>query len=337
MYNNYFETYSINKPTKDTLKDKIVFQRLRFKQIFMARYTELLPSLIKYKNGERLNVDFHKVEIALRSGFDVVIGETVKHDIQVLGVSKSKQTFNDPSNIFNDNLLKKSDIDFIIPKENRLNYYKEISRFDENKSGNFVVLRNKKMNLVSDFTILEHYIDELAEISLSRFSMSMQVKMITLFLGEPNDESMSKLVNDIYNGVPYAEGSKLFDPDEQIYKFDNGSVANNFQELKREFQNRISELNNMLGVHSLAVEKESGVSDSEAHSNRGFTTSNANIYLDGRNQGLELLNKKYDLNIEAVYNDEVSSELQELSRKEEGGESDGNNNNAIQDHTFRNE
>ena len=156
----------------------------------------------------------------------------------------------------------------------------------------------------------------------------MQVKMITLFLGEPNDESMSKLVNDVYNGVPYAEGSKLFDPDEQIYKFDNGSVANNFQELKREFQNRISELNNMLGVHSLAVEKESGVSDSEAESNRGFTTSNANIYLDARNQGLELLNKKYDLDIEAVYNDEVSSEIQahnnQLEKDDGGGMNDIN-------------
>lgn len=327
--NNFSRSFEIDKPTKDTLKEKIVFQRYRFKQIFMARYTELLPSLIKYKNGERLNVDFHKVEIALRSGFDVAIGETINHDIQVIGVVKSKQTFNDPSNIFNDRVLKKQDIDFIIPKEKRLNFYKEVSRFDENKSGNFVVLRNKKMNLVSDFTILEHYIDELAEISLSRFSMSMQVKMITLFLGEPNDESMSKLVNDVYNGVPYAEGSKLFDPDEQIYKFDNGSVANNFQELKREFQNRISELNNMLGVHSLAVEKESGVSDSEAESNRGFTTSNANIYLDARNQGLELLNKKYDLDIEAVYNDEVSSEIQahnkQLEKDEGGGINDNNN------------
>ena len=337
MYNNFYEEYNIHKPTKDTLKDKIVYQRLRFKQIFMARYMELLPSLIKYKNGERLNVDFHKVEMALRSGFDVVIGDTVNHDIQVIGVSKSEQTFNNPRDIFTTRVLKKSDIDFIIPKELRLNWYKEISRHDDLESGNFIVLRNKTSNLIPDYTILEHYIEELSEISLSRYSISMQVKMMTIFLGEPNDESMNKLVNDLYNGIPYAEGSKLFDPDEQIYKLNNGDVANNFQELKREFQNRISELNNMLGINSLAVEKESGVSDSEAHSNRGFTTSNANIYLDARNQGLDLLNKKWDLNIEAVYNDEVSSELQELSRNEESGDDGGNDNNAIQDNTFRDE
>src|SRR5699024_368955 len=148
------------------------------------------------------------------------------------------------------------------------------------RSGNFVVLRNKTLNYQSDMSILDHYIDELAEIVLSRYSISMQVKISTLFLGEPGDESMNQLITSIYNGNPYIEGSKLFDPDEQIYHMQNEGIAQNFQELKREYQNKISELNNMLGLNSLAVEKSSGVSDTEADSNRAYTTSNANIYLD---------------------------------------------------------
>ena len=84
----------------------------------------------------------------------------------------------------------------------------------------------------------------------------------------------------------------------------------------------------MLGINSLAVEKSSGVSDEEAKSNRGYTTSNANIQLDGRNSGLKRLNKRYNLNLEAVYNDEVASELQELHEEIDlkEGESDANNN-----------
>src|SRR5699024_12202923 len=101
---------------------------------------------------------------------------------------------------------------------------------------------------------------------------------------------------------------KLFDPEEQIYHMDNDNIAQNFQELKREYQNKISELNNMLGINSLAVEKSSGVSDSEAKRNRAYTTSNANTYLDARNNGLKTLNKRYNLEIEALYNDEVLSE-----------------------------
>jgi len=106
-------------------------------------------------------------------------------------------------------------------------------------------------------------------------------------------------------------------------------VAQNFQELKREYQNKISELNNMLGMNSLAVEKSSGVSDEEAKSNRAYTTSNANIYLDARNNGLEKLNKRYGLNVEAMYNDEVVSEFQELAKEEEKAGDPENDDNAV--------
>src|SRR5690606_6111357 len=149
------------------------------------------------------------------------------------------------------------------------------------------------------------------------YSISMQVKVTTLFLGEPNDETLLQIISDIYNGNPYIPASLLFDPEEQIYHMNNEHVAQNFQELKREYQNKISELNNMLGLNSLAVEKASGVSDTEAKSNRAYTTSNANSYLDGRNNGLEKLNKRYSLKLEAMYNDDVVSELQELEKVEE--------------------
>src|SRR5699024_7880740 len=168
------------------------------------------------------------------------------------------------------------------------------------RSGNFVVLRNKTLHYTSDISILNHFIDELAEIVLSRYSISMHVKITTLFLGDPNDETSNQIISDVYNGNRYITGSKLFDPDEQIYHMKNESTAQNFQELKDEDQNKISDINNMLGMNSLPVEKSSGVSDSEAKSNRAFTTSNANIDLDGRNNVLFKLNKRYDLDLEAL-------------------------------------
>src|SRR5699024_12073561 len=166
--------------------------------------------------------------------------------------------------------LRHLSIKFYIQENLKLNYYKEISNNDECKTGNFIVLRNKTLNYVSDYNILDHYIDELAEIVLSRYSISKQVKITTLFLGKPNDETLNQIMSDVYNGNPYISGSKLFDPEEQIYHMDNDNIAQNFQELKREYQNKISELNNMLGINSLAVEKSSGVSDSEEKSNRAY-------------------------------------------------------------------
>lgn len=326
---------SIDKELNKTLKDKVVFHKQRFIDLFKARYLEMIPSLIKYKNDQTVSIDFMKVEVALRNNYDVVVGETTNRNIQVIGYATNQKTKNNPADLFSDNTLRHGDIKFLIPKALQLKYYKEITHDDECKTGNFVVLRNKTLNYTDDYNILDHYVDELAEIVLSRYSISMQVKITTLFLGEPNDESLNEIISDLYLGNPYVKASKLFDPNEQIYHMQNEGIAQNFQELKREYQNKIAELNTMLGINSLAVEKSSGVSDEEAKSNRGYTTSNANIYLDARNKPLERLNKRYDLKLEALYNDEVTSEFAELHKEQEeqknesDGGGSGNDNNTI--------
>lgn len=321
--------HGIEETIPKTLKEKVINHRERFSQIFMARYLEMLPSLIAYKGIENLSVDFFKVEVALRNGYDVVIGETRLGNIQVIGYVTSQDTKTNPMQLWSQKVLTKSNINFIIDKKYQLDIYQEITDLDSCLTGNFVVLRNKSIRYVDDLVILKHYVDELAEIVLSRFSISMQVKIATLFKGEPNDETINEIISDVYNGNPYIKGTKLFDPDDQIYHMQNQGMAQNFQELKREYQNKISELNNMLGMNSLAVEKSSGVSDAEAQSNRAFTTSNANIYLDGRNNGLKRLNKRYGFKVEAIYNDEVLSEFSELARIEddEGGEQANDNEN----------
>lgn len=322
----------INKELNNELKEKVVLHRDNFFRLFVARYREMLPSLIKYKNGHQTAVDFLKVEIALRNGFDVVIGRTSKNNIQVLGYVNTKMTNGNPEYLFASNTLSEKDIHFVIPEHLRLPYYKEITYHDSCKTGDFVVLRNKTIQYVNDFEILDHYAKELAEIVMSRYSISMQVKITTLFLGTPGDESINQIISDIYNGNPYIKGSKLFDPDDQIYHLNNENIAQNFQELKREYQNKISELNNMLGLNSLAVEKSSGVSDTEANSNRAYTTSNANVYLDARNNALKKLNKRFDLKIVSMYNDEVLSEFAEIERfkdSEESGGNSGGNDNAL--------
>lgn len=323
----------IEKSLNQNLKEKIVTHRERFKYIFRSRYQEMLPALIKYKKSDTVAIDFYKVEVALRSGFQVVIGTTVNNNVQVIGWLKNDQTQTNPDYLFNSQKVRHGDIQFVIPPHLRHSYYKEITHEDSCQSGNFVVLRNKTVNRVDDWEILDHYVDELAEIVMSRYSISMQVKISTLFLGEPNDESINQLVSDIYNGNPYIKATKNFDPLDQIYHMQNTGMAQNFQELKREYQNKISELNNALGIQSLAVEKASGVSDEEAKSNRGFTTSNANIYLDGRNNGLKRLNKRFNLHLEAVYNDEVTSEFSEFHKEIEKEKGEPNDSHTVQSDT----
>lgn len=324
----------IDKTLSENLKERLVLHKMQFKKMLKARYLEIIPSLIKYQNSQSVSVDFMKVEVALRNNYDVVIGETVtpKGDLnlQVIGFTKSRQTSGNPSDLFSTHTLNHNDITFIIPERLKRKWYKEISYDNECKNGNFIVLRNKVLNFGTDNGILDYYIDLLSEIVLSRFSLAMQVKINTIFMSDPNDETVNQIVSDIYNGLPYVKTSELFDPEEQIYHMQNTGIASIFKELKYEYENIVSEMNTMLGINSLAVDKASGVSDTEANSNRSFTTSNANIYLDARNDSLKKLNIRYKLNIQAMYNDEVISELQEMANKNEeaeakGGEESGNN------------
>lgn len=322
----------IQQELNETLAKKVVNHRDSFARIFQARYLEMLPSLIKYNGEGETSIDFMKVEVALRAGYDVVIGQDKNNKLQVLGWSTSQQTSSNPAYLFGSRKLKTKDIHFVLPQHLRLPVYKEITHDDQCQSGNFVVLRNKTLQYVNDHEILNHYVRELAEIVMSRFSISMQVKVTTIFSSEPGDETLNEIINDLYNGNPAIKVSKLFDPEDQIHHINNEHVAQNFQELKREYQNKISELNNMLGMNSLAVEKASGVSDEEAKSNRAYTTSNANVYLDARNQGLKKLNKRFDVRLEAMYNDEVVSEFAEIEKaldSEEGGSGSEQNSNSV--------
>ena len=316
----------IQPDTKKNLLDRVEQHKKNFILLFKARYLEMLPSLIQYENAGVTSIDFLKVEVALRGGYDLAIGRTTKNNLQVLGTVKRKDTDSNPKLLFPSAPLTHNDIDFIIPEHLRLKSLKEITHYDDCETGDFVVLRNKTLNYTDDHLILNFYVDELAEIVLSRYSLIMQAKINTIFIGDVGDTTITNLVSEIYRGAPYITVTELFDPEEQIYTFNNGNIAQNFVELKREYQNKIAELNNMLGMNALAVEKESGVSDTEAKSNRAYSTTNANIYLDGRNQGLEKLNKRFrdwDLNIQAVYNDEVASEFAEIAYS--GDESEGEN------------
>lgn len=292
------------------IAEKVIQHRNRFYKIMAGRYFELIPSLIQYQNIDKTEINQLELEFLLRDGRHVVLGLNTNGYVTILGtvnnVFRNQYGIEKPTNQDITNNIK-----YLIPKKDRHANYKLISYGDNGLNGNCVVVRNKYFNFVSDNEVIKHYVDEMAEINASRFSLSMQAKMMTFFIGDEK-ESINELVSNLYNGSPYVKVTNYFDPEEQIYQLNNSGFANNFVELKREYQNKISELNNNLGINSLAVEKSSGVSDVEAKGSQSFTSSNANIYLESRQMALDLLNKRFDLSLSCHYNDNVRSELNHL-------------------------
>lgn len=314
-----FNNQGIDKTLTETLQYKMLDHQKNFIKIFSARYKEMLPSLIKYRNAATTSIDFLKMEVGLRNGYHMVVGETSKGNLQVLGWITETKSSEDVTNLFQTSRpLTGKSIHFIIPANLRLKSYTEISHEDDSESGNFVVVKNKLLNYISDMEILNHYTMQLAELEGSRFSMIIQSRVSTFLISENGEnETITQISRDLYTGgIIKVDGN--FDPEEHIKTIGNEHMAGNFVELKREYQNKVSELNNKLGINSLAVEKASGVSDEEAKGNRAFTTAVSNIFLDARNHPFGKLNKRYNLQIEAIYNDEVESEFSKVAYSAEG-------------------
>jgi S-adenosylmethionine hydrolase len=110
------------------------------------------------------------------------------------------------------------------------------------------------------------------------------------------------MISAIYNGNPFVKLAKTFDIEDHLITINNTDLANNLAQLKTEYQNKIAELNALFGINVLAVDKESGVTASEANGNLGYVTMNGNVWLESRQKALDLLNarfnKKYTVSID---------------------------------------
>ena len=132
---NFYDEYSKLGLKQELSKDfgeRVRNHKMMYRNMRINRYKELLPSLIKYTQntpddkplimnvpnilGYILSVDFHKVEIALRNGYHVVIGADNRNHIRLLGYINSNLA-NQPFYMIEARPITKRDISFIIPKE----------------------------------------------------------------------------------------------------------------------------------------------------------------------------------------------------------------------------
>lgn len=320
MFNNNFSPrfndVGLKQELSEDIGERVIEHRNRVWRLMYTRYLEMLPVCIQYNNNEltkQVSVNWLKVETLLRDGNPVVIGENKHGTIILFGTITVDNSSQNPASFFKNNKRHtKSDIRFLCDESVIPNSCLEIISDNNCSDGNFIILRNKAVSYSSDYEVIYHYCNQIAEISASRFSLAIQSKIMTFFQGEKDNETLNQVIAKLFNGSPYIKVDEFFDIEESMHTVQNVSLGTNLQELKRENQNYVSELNNMLGINSLAVDKNSGVSDVEAKSNRAFVTTVSNSYILGRQEPLDRLNKRFKnegLNINCYYDDEAVSEL----------------------------
>lgn len=307
----------------EKLEEHVIVHKEKHYNLFRRRYREILPTLYSYEypnddlHKNLISVDFLKMEIALRNERIPVIGQTKYGHYSFLGLVQNYQTNNDPARFDRFSILDGNDIDFKVPysvlKPTR--DYSEINLLDNCSTGNFIALKNKPVSHQSDYETINLFAREIAEINASRYSLIMQAKFNTIFNCDLDDETMNVLINKMFMGAPAIKLGLEYDIDEFLVRVQNENLAQNLTATKDEYKNKISELNTILGINSLAVDKASGVSPTEANSNTEFTTSNANIYTKVRQHFWDMFNKRTGAQVKVVYDDRVESELNDFAEK----------------------
>lgn len=312
--NDYMkERDTVEMELSEVIDKKVIKHRNRYRDIIIRKYMELLPLTISYitDNDVATSIDFLKMEVAFRLnyGFQPVIAMSKDGVPLLAGYNLAVDNINNPVNLLFPRIMTDKDIQFILPRDLFPDKMTEITDIDNAETGDFIVLKNKVVNFISDYEIICHYADEMCEIISTRYSLIMQAKVNTFFTAEKYDEGINQIISNLFNGAPYIKVSTLFDVSEQMHTVDNSNLINALTEIKRQLQNSMNELNSFLGINSLGVDKTSGVSDLEAKSNSAFIVPLSNTYIMARQKPLDLLKKRFGIDIRVEYNDEVVSKL----------------------------
>lgn len=313
------------------LSRKVVEHRDEFHDFFIRRYLESLATLYKYNIP---SFDSAGCEMALRQGYGVVIGKNKFDQDVILGFIPVQDTFERPYQLFKRRYTGR-DITFTVPDAYLLDYaktadFQQIWDKDNASSGEFIVLNNKQLSITNDYKIIRYYADELAEIVASRYSLIIQSKIMTVIAGDPGDETVNQMISSIYNGNPFVKLAKTFDVEDNIINVENPNLSNNLQTLKAEYQTKLAELNAIFGINMLAVDKKSGVTEAEANGNLSYVTANSNIWLESRQQALDLYNKRFSTN----YHVNVDNVAQSLTQVADGKNNE--NDNESEDSNYDN-
>lgn len=321
--NDYNSGVEVN--LADKLMQAIIQKRNYYRKIAYLRYRELILNIRGYVNTP---VSFNKLkcEWYLRNGNHVAVGKDALGNFQLLGTVNDTNSTTSPETPFSDKILTDKDIRFVLPERLVPHETHEITHFDNAKTGDFVVLRNKPFEYVNDFSIVKFYCDRLAEIMSARASLIMQAKQTTVVpVQSGNSEDADQIVNTIYNGAPYLllNNMNVLRLKESLVSLGDASVSEKIKTLKEAFNDEQNELNNILGINTTGIDKASGVSDKEVDSNNDYVLSTTNMYIKGVKEGLDLYNARFGTHYGVVMN---QPSLQELNL---GGElTDADDNNA---------
>lgn len=188
----------------------------------------------------------------------------------------------------------------------------------QNQGEGYILLSNKyngylpMLNDFNDFMMIDRVCKTLATIKATETYNLLQMK--TPYVGYSRNKNLTakNVYENVVEGVPFIELDEDMGDVSQVFGLMNMNVPNYLQTLKDAFNNEFDELLTMLGINSIGIDKKERLVANEANSRAQLTEASGNIYLDARNEQLELLNAVLGTDMRAVLNQESAKQLVNL-------------------------
>lgn len=283
--------------------------------IYIDYFQNLLLNLITYKNGDDelpITFDTRFLEYCLRTyGYARVGGDS--NNIFVLNPGVNSL---DPVTGAFGNLIDNEDI-----KIDALNTkLKQITRTNVlEKTDGYVTLTNKYNwyfgGLSTTFTdnqLIERVAKTLALIKATQVRNIEQFKTPYVGYSKNKNLTVKNILTDVMAGMPLIELDEEVADLNSIFNIANLNVTDHLASLKDQFNNEMNELLTILGINVSGIDKKERLLKNEVNANSQLIEASGNIYLDARNNPLELLNKATGFNLKAVFNQESVNELVKL-------------------------
>lgn len=323
-----------NESRKDTDEnlygDNFATMEQDYYNIYVDYFTNLVLNLITYENAPD-TLDERFLEFNLRYYGYARVGGVDKDNVFVLGQNQNGEyglnalgSLIDQTTIPNPFAVDDSTQE--LPYLTRMNY--------QDKNDGYVTICNKYnyymaglMTTFTDMQLVDRVSKSLAKIKASEMRNIDLMKQQFIGLTKNKNLTANQVFQQIQEGKSFIGVDSDLGDITSILDVTDFNIQDYLPSLKTAWNNEVSELLTMLGIDTVGVDKKERLVAQEAAANAQLTEASANVYLQARNQQLEILNHVLGTKIEATFNQQAFQQLVKLQDAQNAGEIDVDQNN----------
>lgn len=302
--------------------------------IYNDYLVNLVLNLITYENAPD-TLDERFLEFNLRYYGYARVGGVDKDNVFVLGQNQNGEYgLNALGSLIDQSMIPNP---FAVDAKTKDLPYLTRMNFADKTTG-YVTLTNKYnfylsglMSTFTDLQLINRVSKSLAKIKASEMRNVDLMKQ--QYIGLTKNKNLT--ANQVYQQIQEGQSFIGIDSDlgdvTSVLDVTDFNVHDYLASLKTAWNNEVSELLTILGINTVGVDKKERLVSMEAEANAQLTEASANVYLQARNQQLEILNHVLGTEMEATFNQQAFQQLVKLQDAQNAGEIDVdlNNDNEI--------